>query len=134
MYVAQYGTERGRWLQVAVRISYPSIAVDRWRNRYCRLLQTLEAIPGSAASLRVTLTEQLDVVLFVTAPAAQLATLRDVLGSFTRLDVISDGSIDYCSSRELHDELLEFPRLRCRLVLPHLERGGAWFAFDFRLG
>jgi hypothetical protein len=59
--------------------------------------------------------------------------LRHALGSFAQLDLLGAAEVVYPQEKAEHDRMLAFPRLRCRVALPRLTSGEAWFSFDFRV-
>jgi len=137
MYLAQYSIGGSSWLQVAAAVTYPRSSnrerMTRWWERFGTLLRSLSAVPRVSTSLRIQLGSDFESALFAVAPESEVAALRAAIGSFTQLDVIADGAIGYSRERPEHDRLLRFPRYQCRVALPHLTRGSAWFAFDFRV-
>lgn len=137
MYLATYAVEGATWLQAAARLFFPdprrSQSDSRWWQQYRSLVRSLRSVPDSAAALRVRLHSRLEAGLFIVAPATVETELRRAIASFTRLDVVADGELRFARDRREHDQLLAFPSLQCRVSLPPLILGQAWFAFDFRV-
>jgi hypothetical protein len=137
MYLAEYNIAGTSWVQAAITLEYPGAhdasRAERWWTRFETLLRGLDAIPQVSASLRVTLDASLHAVLFASGPLQHVEAFRRAAGSFTQLDVVADSDVTFARDRAEHDARLRFPPYQCRIALPRLTRGDAWFAFDFRV-
>ncbi|MEP6690940.1 MAG: toll/interleukin-1 receptor domain-containing protein [Gemmatimonadaceae bacterium] len=141
MYLASFdGGAGGAIRQGALKLPClsptPEAVRDSWWAQYTRLVATAGAVGGDVA-LRVSLTGSglLDRVHLVSAPDTRDAALRRYLASFTRLDVIADGSTVSPSSREEYDAIVDdVPRLQCRARASGFRWRDVWFACDFRIG
>jgi hypothetical protein len=137
MYVAEYDIGGSRWRQIAARLIPPrgqdQQSVAPWWERLQALVRSLDGVPESSLSLRVELGERFRATLFAGAPASQSDLLRHALGSFAQLDLLGAAEVVYPQEKAEHDRMLAFPRLRCRVALPRLTSGEAWFSFDFRV-
>jgi hypothetical protein len=124
------------WIQASAEIVYPRDVKDataRWQAMFRALARSLDTVPDQASSLRIHLRDKLEGSLFCIAPEAHNEVLRRTVGRFTQLDVVGESEVRFPCTQDQHDRLLAFPRLRCRVALPVLTRGEAWFAFDFRI-
>lgn len=137
MYEAEYDIGGSRWRQTAARLIPPrgpdEQPIARWWERLQALVRGLDGVPESSLSLRVELSERFQATLFAGAPASQAFLLRRALGSFAQLDLLGAAEVVYPQEKEEHDRLLAFPRFRCRVALPRMTSGAAWFSFDFRV-
>jgi len=137
MYFAEYDIDGMPWLQLGASVRLPTRpTVDRaesfW-DRFRGVLRSWDLIQQSGTAVRVQLSAELRVSLFLVAPRERAQALQNAAGSLTQLEVFADAEVALAQGRIEHDALLRFPRFRCRTVLPTLAGSQAWFAFDFRV-
>lgn len=136
MYLAKYTLDDTSWCQAAGELVYPTAPpiaeTDPSWDAFGARVQALDSIPRLSTSLRVHLRDRLTSALFVSAPSEYEVELRRSLATFAQLGGPGDGEVRFSSARGDHDDLLAFPATQCRVSLPRMAAGGAWFTFDFR--
>ena len=85
-----------------------------WLAAYRTAIHALTSTPGMDFAFRISLRERkLERALFIMASEARVEDLKTVAGRLLKLNVMSEGSVQFCADREQHDELAaSFPMLR----------------------
>jgi TIR domain len=140
MYLASFRTPEDVILQGMVRLPglprVPEGIREQWWKNHTELIQGIPALRGAGAGLRVTLNPGVSLhrTLFACAPQARSMQLRRFLAPFTRLDTLVTGSATLPLSREDYDVVADDVALmRCRVVTPSFQAGGARLACGFRV-
>lgn len=140
MYLASFRTPEEMITQGLVRLpGLPRVPEEvrlQWWKSHDELLQGVYAIGGVRAGLRVMLEPgvSLNRALFTCASQARSMQLRRFLAPFTRLETLINGSATLPLSRKDYDVVADdVPLMRCRVVTPSFQAGGARVACDFRI-
>ena len=136
MFLDSFETNRGVWLQACVSFPFLGESADL-AEAFVAVLDTRGMVPFLNLGFRVTVTQSGDLrrILILLAPDSSEAQLRRFVASFSRLELVTPGSVEFPLDADALDSdfLGPFPGPQCRAVPSGFGSKQAWFATDFRL-
>jgi hypothetical protein len=137
--VARYDSDAGPLAQGILQFPLahvPEHQAPVWWALYQRLLQNVSTVRASSVAARVTIDENgsLKRTYIVLTRDVDDSVLRRYLASFTRLELLAEGSVCVpLTNAEYERALPAFPPFRIAATPPPYRVGEAWFACDFRV-